>query len=152
MYPFLLFSCYIIATVINVHVLSLTPSHRIHTQYPVAVFLGISLILYPLLQPYRKKIHNHLEVLLTTSTLLLIIIRNTGDFIAKNTHYHRGNTGDFIANNTHHQKGKEDHHDEEDCEHVHRITQTSWQILLFFYFPIGVFLISLLIAVIIQVK
>ena len=46
-------------------------------QLPLAVYLGLSLTVCAFIQPYRSKICNYLDNFLTTTVLVLIMVRNS---------------------------------------------------------------------------
>ena len=106
-------------------------------QYQVMVYLGITLTLCSFIQPYKKYFHNCMDLMLNTNALILLIIRNVGEIESPTS---TGNISfDLTAN----------------CDDYYTNTifsPVNYRLFPFYYFPIVVFFISSIVALVMAIK
>lgn len=99
----------------------------------MAVYLGLSLVVYAFLQPHQHYLYNCMETLLTAGALLLIITWNTQSVDQVPTRDNRNNESFFTK-----------------CESNY--AKVYWGMLIFYYLPAVTFLLSFMVAVIVAMK
>lgn len=106
-------------------------------QFPVAFYLGLYLVVLAFVQPYRHYLYNFLDTLLTTTTLLLIVTRNTRNLIDKVQDTNIINRPQRININ------------ESRCESNY--AEVIWDTLIFYYLPAVVFVLCFLVAALVTI-
>lgn len=105
----------------------------------MAVYLGISLVVFAFVQPYCHYLYNFLDALLTIATLLLIMTRNTYQVDRLQ------NTDNDVASQRMRINASKSL-----CESNY--ADLNWGTLIFYYSPIIVFMISFVTAVFVVIK